>query len=366
MKKFFVLLMTAALFAACETPVDTDQEGKGKGSKPTPQPEAPKPSVVTGNSSAITETAVTLDGSIANYDGLVGVEAGVMVSTSPSVYEGDSQRYPAETVTYGKFSVNITGLARSTKYYFRAYLSADGVFLKGNSKSFSTLDIAATATVSDTTAYSLTGGTTVSGNVKMTATQTYPLSASLFWGKGLNTAGKLVSEGTEVPLTLDAEGNFTAQFGPFEYDATYYYVVKATVLDKTAFSQLKSFSTPGFEAYVTTYDATNVGSTTATCSGSYTVNYNAGYSLIKAFLYSTVEGTPQYWVDNNLVSDQEGFTMVWSFGNNPEFSGTIRNLKPSTTYYYAAAVGRMNDDWSGIIAAWYGNVKSFTTTATQP
>ena len=363
MRKYLALLVAIVAFAACATPIDTDQKKK-KETKPEVQPEAPAPAVATGQYSAVTEISATLDGTASNYDGLVDVEVGVLVSTSPAVYETEATRYPAAAITNGRFSVSITDLSRATKYYFRAYLSAEGVFLKGNAKSFTTSDIEATATVSDTSSFTIAGGTTVTGSVKVTASQAYPVTASLFWGKGINTAGKLASEGTEVPLTLDADGNFTATFGPFEYDATYYYTVKATVLDKVAYSQLKSFSTPGFEVTVTTHDATEVKDTVATLHGSYAVNYDAGYRLAKVFLYSTVEGTPQYWIDNNLITEEEGYVVVWSWVNSADFSTSVKKFKPSTTYYYAAAIGRLDDNWN-VVSAWFGNVKSFTTTAKQ-
>ena len=364
MRKFFALFIAIAAIAACETPVDTDKE-KEKNNKPKPEPEVPQPAVTSGLVSSITEIAATIDGTAANYDGLVNVEIGVLVSTSPSVYESESMKYVAEAVNYGKFSVRVTDLSPATKYYYRSYLKADGVSLTGKSKDFTTQDVWVTVTVSDTTNFTLTSTTTVTGNVQLRASAAYPITASLFWGKDITTSGKLVSEGTEIPLTLDENGNFTAQFGPFSYDATYAYVVRAQVLGRSSFCPLKKFSTPGFEAYVTTSDATDVGSTQATFHGSYTVNYDAGYRLAKVFLYSTVEGTPQYWIDNNLITEQEGYVYVFSWGNNPDFSSTVRNLKPSTTYYYAAAIGRLDDNWN-VMNAWFGNVKSFTTSAEQP
>ena len=366
MKKSFALLIAmAALLAACETPADTDLDKyKEKEEKPQQEPEAPKASATSGAASNVNEISATVSGTVFIPEGLVNVEAGIYMGESASLYEETATKYVAETIdANGNFSISLANLKPASTYYYKSYLKADGVSVVGKVKNFKTSDLWVTVTVGDTSNYSMTDTATVTGNLKLQASQAYPVEASLFWGKNITAIGKLVTDGTEIPLTVDDQGNYTAQFGPFEYDATYSYVARATAVGKTSYSTLKSFSTPSFEVTVITDAATNVADTVATLNASYSFNYDAGYRLVRVFLYSTVEGTPQYWIDNNLISEQEGYVVVW-FGNGFNFNSTVRKFKPSTTYYYAGAIGKMNDNWE-VEQAWFGNVQSFTTTAKQ-
>lgn len=364
-KSIALLIVLAALFAACETPNDTTLEKKDKTDKPQTGPEAPQPSAVSGAASNVNEISATLAGTVVIPEGTVGAEAGIYMSESASVYESSAKKFVAESIdANGNFTVVVDSLTPATTYYYKAYLKGDGVSVTGRVRNFKTSDLWVTVTVSDTSNFSLTGTATVTGNLRIQASQDYPIEANLYWGKDITAAGKLFTEGTQVPLTVDAEGNFTAQFGPFTYNATYSYVVRATVMGKTAVSAMKTFATPElpFEITVTTGDASMVRDTSALLRATYTVNYEPPFDLQFIFVYSEHEGTPYGWMEAGYITENSGWTGGYSWGGN-SVMGFCRGLKPSTTYYFAAVAVKLNAEGTGPEQVWPGDVKSFTTTA---
>ena len=360
------MLAIAALFAACETPNDTDLE---KNKKQESKPVTIKRQAITGQVTEKTELAATITGKVVNIEGLVNAEVAVLIGKVVGITEDNAVKLVAEKVNSdGTFKLRATGLSPDTRYYYRTILKgeeADGkaVYERGNLSNFWTLGLPVTFTIGDTTAFSMTS-TTVSGKIELKATQAYPFTASLFWCKDVTTSAAIVENGTEIPLDLDAEGNFTVQFGPFDYKTTYAYAVKVVVLDTPILSAPKWFVTPElpFEITVNTAEASMIRDTSALFRATYTVNYEPPFNLQFIFVYSEHEGTPMGWLEAGYITENSGWTGGYSWGGN-SVMGFCRGLKPSTTYYYAAVAVKLNDDGSELQEVWPGNVKSFTTTA---
>jgi len=80
------------------------------------------PIVVTGNASAITTTAVTLNGEIVSTGGLNPVERGFFRSTNSGFADGTGTKTAATgNFTAEAFNLNATGLLPGTTYYFKAF-----------------------------------------------------------------------------------------------------------------------------------------------------------------------------------------------------------------------------------------------------
>ncbi len=142
-------------------------------------------------------------------------------------------------------------------------------------------------------------------------------------------------------------GSFISNMTALTVNTTYYVRAYATNSAGTAYGNELNFNTPCPAPSVTTIDATNVGSTTATLNGS--VNAN-GSSTTVTFEYGT--------------STSYGSTVAASQSpvlgsSNTSVSANITGLTPNATYHF-----RIKVVFCGGTA--YGNDRTFTTSCTAP
>ena len=357
MKKFFFSLLAAAalLLAACQAE-DKADSGKNSG-KPVKKP---SPEATTGSASEIGEVSVVLSGKAIKLEELDNPEIGVLVGTGMSVSESSATKYPATDITpLGNFTVPVTGLLPGTTYYYKTYIKADGVFTTGLTSNFTTKDVRLVVSVADASGITLESAT-ISGKITLQATGTYPIEANLYWAKNTSYVNSLISQGTVIPLELDADGNFSVQTGPFEMEQTYNYLVTVSAAGKSYTSAVKSFKAPGFEVTVTNGDATEITDTTAMLTSTFTMNATPPFRLAYAFFYSTDPGGPDAWTEamSTEGGPTTGYEYEWKMAmpSNGSISAVCTGLKPATTYYWTGLVIAV-DTWAMVA----GEVKSFTT-----
>ncbi|MFM7710096.1 MAG: lamin tail domain-containing protein [Ferruginibacter sp.] len=105
------------------------------------------PTVLTGDSSAITSKSVLLNGEI-TYGGCTPVtEYGIEYSGINAFPFGTGIRKPSTTLTANAFSAGIEGLVPNTVYYYRAYARNNGGYAYGELKQFITAPIPAGLTI---------------------------------------------------------------------------------------------------------------------------------------------------------------------------------------------------------------------------
>lgn len=132
--------------------------------------------------------------------------------------------------------------------------------------------------------------------------------------------------------------NFSAGITGLTANTTYYYQAYVTTADGTVYSNEKNFTTSPIPPTVTTNDATNIQTTTATLNASFTQGSKP--ITARGFNYGTTSGSYTLSADGAV--------------SGSTFSANITGLTANTTYYYKAYV--TTDD--GTV---YGNEKSFKT-----
>lgn len=137
--------------------------------------------------------------------------------------------------------------------------------------------------------------------------------------------------------------NFSADITGLTANTTYYYQAYVTTADGTVYSNEKSFTTSPIPPTVTTNDATNIQTTTATLNASYAQGSKP--ITARGFNYGTTSGSYTEHISGTV--------------NGTNFSANIIGLTAYTTYYYKAYVTTAD----GTV---YGNEKSFTTSAIPP
>ena len=158
-------------------------------------------------------------------------------------------------------------------------------------------------------------------------------------------ASSVSSNGVKVSAgTVPAEGGaVSAVSTDLEPETTYYFVVCASIDEKQARGEVKSFKTNGSGASVSTVAATDVGLVTATLSGKLSAD-----DTEVGFVYGYEETT--------LEELKTSGTVVSATLSGDSFSVTLNNLRLDKTYHYAA-MAIVHDD---VI---FGSVKTFTTKA---
>jgi len=77
----------------------------------------PIPAVTTSSATSITTTSATLAGSLGSLNGLPSANVSFQRSTTSGSYTNETGAVSMSTT--GAVQINLTGLTRNTKYYFR-------------------------------------------------------------------------------------------------------------------------------------------------------------------------------------------------------------------------------------------------------
>lgn len=292
------------------------------------------PKIVTSNgSSLIVKTKVKV------AEGVFPTEKGICYGTS-NVLSIDSAHVATDAKT-DEYSVTLTELAIGQEYYMCSYVREGAFIAYGAAVSFKphTIPSLSTKQVSDIDYFSaLSGGYNVDENgLEIT-------SKGVVWSTQPNPTVQLTSK------TADGNGNadFTSQLGNLQPGTKYYVRAYATNSDGTGYGEELSFTTTSLaNATVSTNEVTSITASSAISSG--TISADGGAAVTARGLVWSTSHNPTVELETKTVE-----------GNGiGEFTSSISNLQPGTTYYVRAYA-------TNSVGTAYGAEKSFTTLAETP
>jgi len=286
--------------------------------------------------------------------GKVEISSKGVLSKSAVIYYGadgtsaDALKTKGKKVTIGaidedgSFKTELTSLTASTKYYYIAVVSVEGVEFAGSIKNFTTQD--------KPTEISVTGE---SSDIRESSAKLYG------WCNQDGTEGLSVVFGIEYSATdlttasttltaseKDTDNKYFCQATGLSSNTLYYYRAFTLFNGVRSYGEVKSFTTRDFTATVTTLEATDITEFRSSIRGSLSVSSTEDLNKSVWFLYSSTATT----IDA-LKTDGTKITASLSNGS---FSYNLSSLAYNTTYYYVA-VAKVHDK------EFYGEVKTFTT-----
>ena len=242
-----------------------------------------------------------------------------------------------------RFSMKLTGLLPSTKYYSRAYVKNNYSLIYGTQREFNTFALTSpqviTNDVTDITSTSVQCG----GNVTNDGNGTV-LMRGVCWNKKANPTlydciGRTM-DGTGV-------GNFTSQITGLKKGTIYYMTSYVTNEKDTAYGEMKTFTTLIADyPTVTTSSVSSIYDNSAVCGG--IVVSNGGANITEQGICWSKNQNPT--TNDSHISDESGMS---------SFECKITNLDPNTQYYVRSYA-------TNITGTGYGNEVIFTTIAAQP
>ncbi len=297
--------------------------------------------VTTGSATNITNSTVTISGSVENLvteDG-DNVEIGVVYSDTDSIPSiENSLIVKSDNKADGEFTISLANLNDGATYYYRSYAITDNNVYYGEVLSFATRAIiVTTGSATDITSVSAT----VSGSVENLVTE-----------EGDNVEiGVVYSDTDSIPSIENSlivksdnntNGEFTVYLANLNDGTTYYYRTCVIIDDEAYYGEVSSFTTK--KVIVITGAASNITGMSATISGS--------VNNLEALRSNYVKIGVAYSCNNTL--DNCEFVLSEQ-STNGDFTVAITNLSGAVTYYYRAYVSIDDIDY------YYGEVLSFTT-----
>lgn len=251
-------------------------------------------------------------------------------ATMPTIADNKIESGPG----FGSYSVSLTGLTTSTKYYVRPYAITSGGTIYGNEVTFNTPDVltVTTTAISNISPPSAQGGGSISGIGTVTA-------RGICW----NTSPMPTIDNNVKTTDGSGQGNFTSSLTGLTWNRTYYVRAYAVSAGGVTYGNQLTFTTPAFVATsLTTAAVSAITKTTAECGGSIT-----GSSAIasRGVCWSTSTSPT---TANSKTTDGSG---------SGSFTSTITGLTPATLYHARAYAVDVNGTTT------YGPVVSFSTQA---
>ncbi len=266
-------------------------------------------SVTTGGSSAVTPTSGTAAG-IISVTGCAAITAyGIEYSTTSGFADGTGTKVNATNLSAGNFSVNLTGLAPNTRYYYKAYATTDGgaTFSYGTQQAFTCLPLPVPMSIQPGLSYTQNfsdvgtwGDFFTSGN-----------GANHFGGLSANATGT-IPDGIKITAsTTNFNGsNFTSSGGVHRFiDATTptqsIIFLSTGSPDNTTSAALDFYMDfTGVNAGTLSFDYATINNSTGDRNGSFRV-------------YTTTDG---------ITFTELTFASVLNFTNNVPISGSKTNI----------------------------------------
>lgn len=285
--------------------------------------------VVTGTASNITINSATIAGNISSIGCSAVTAYGVEYSTTSGFANGTGTSVAGSNLSGGNYTVNLTGLAVNTQYYYKAWATNNGGTAYGIQQTFRTATPVIIAT--PLTAFGSLCLNTTAGPNSFTISSTGLSNANVTVGplagySFSTTAGGTYTTSLSIP---QAGGAFTQTiFVKFTPTAVQSYNGNIPVAGGGANTINVAVSGSGVNspATLTTGAATNISSQSATAAGAVVT---AGCSQVT-----------QYGIEYSGINNFPGGsgTKVFGSGINAagEFSVNLTGLVPATQYYYRA------------------------------
>lgn len=244
------------------------------------------------------------------------------------------------------FSVTMDELSPNQTYYVRAYArNAQGIAYSDNEVYFK-IENGNTIGDPDVVIDSVGGVSSSSATVYCTLRSDGGdgiTDLGIYWGTGTNP----IVDGTRVPYDdVSNVFSFSIPLDNLSPSTTYYVQAFASNSLYTGYSETKDFRTTSLSSVtaptVITYDVTDITSNTAYCGGS--VTDNGGAEVTEYGLCWSTHPDPVIYHDDTIHCG----------GGSDDFSGTVTDLLPGTTYYLKAYA--VNSFGVG-----YGRRRMFTT-----
>jgi uncharacterized protein (TIGR02145 family) len=301
------------------------------------------PTIYTKGVTAITETTATSGGNITSDGGAALTATGVCWSTAHNPTTADFKT--SDGTATGIFASSITGLTHSTTYYVRAFATNTAGTAYGEEVTFTTLIpdpvkptvITLAATLITNISAATGGNVTSDGGAEITAR-----------GVCLNTTGN-PSIADQKTSEIAGMGYYISNLTGLAPGIQYYVKAYSTNSVGTSYGDEITFTTLSVEPVVptlTTYDISEITSTTA--SGGGNITSNGGSEVIsRGICYYTSPGPTL-----------ENYKTINSSGSG-SFISPFSSLEPNTLYHVRAYA-------TNIAGTAYGNEVSFTTLAPDP
>ncbi len=293
--------------------------------------------LTTSAASNITVSSATVGGNITSDGGAEITARGVCYSTKENPTVEDTK--VASGAGVGEFSCNLTGLTFNTTYYVRAYATNSKGTAYGNQITFKTLTT--TPTVVTNAASNITAtSATVGGNITSDGGATITARGICYSTKPTPTISdkKVDNSGTTGTYSCTLEG--------LSAGTTYYARAYATNANGTVYGEQITFATIAGKPNVVTLEATDVTGTTATLGGN--VLSSGGADVLKRGICYATTANPT--TSNTNIACGSGVG---------EFSCSVMDLTPNTTYYVRAYATNSK-------GTSYAEQISFTTQCTAP
>lgn len=223
------------------------------------------PVLVTLPATNVTPVSATLNGSVNPIGQTVQTYFDYGLSTDYTLsVEGTPSSVTGTTPV--TFSANLTGLATSNIYHYRArVIGAGGVTTYGDDMTFETVPPPVVTTLAATGI--TTGGATLNGLANAsnsTAMVYFEYGPTDSYGNVIAAVPPQVTGDTDIPVSIDLSG--------LDLFTTYHYRVFATNNGGTSYGSDMTFTTLGLPPVVVTNPATDVLITTAQLNGTVTAN----------------------------------------------------------------------------------------------
>ncbi len=276
-------------------------------------------------------------GTITSDGGQTITARGVCWSTSPdSVEFGNASGFTVNGSGIGSFESELIDLSPGSNYYVRAYATNNIETNYGNIISFQTTELQ-TPTLTTSSVVSITQTTAISGGNISSDGGMIILERGICWSTYPNPTidDNKTSDGTGT-------GEFTSTLTNLSPGTTYYLRAYATNNVGTAYGMEVTFTTSDLQTpTLTTSSVVSITLTTAVSGGN--ISSDGGMIILERGVCWSTDPNPT--IDDNKTSDGTG---------TGEFTSTLTNLSPGTTYYLRAYA-------TNSVGTAYGEVVSFTT-----
>ena len=207
----------------------------------------PEAICVTADATNITETTAVLSGFANLTSDMTGaVELGFVISEQPvPSLDNGWKEHTKELDSKNKYSKQIKGLSPNIKYYYRAYVLRNEVYMYGEIRSFNT--DTPTILVSTGDAQDIADKSAVlTGELSINSKDKLDISAGFYYSTSASsTKETLISEGKKIvfPYDYSVQISFSQKIINLSPEATYYYMAFANVGGIAVYGEVKSIAT---------------------------------------------------------------------------------------------------------------------------